>query len=490
MIEEQLETAPKREPAPSVEEVPRYVPPRGNIHKAQVYGLRELIRFRGNTLSVFPEAAFRWSVRTWRVLNRKVFVVNRPELVREAFQHKHQVLQRKSPQMRRALIPLLGDGLFVSDGDVWKHRRAAVAPIVHARHIETFFPIMVQTALEWREAWTRNAEAGKEIDIINEMGLLTAEVISRSVFGENLGRQYTGEIIAGFTEYQRHADQLAIADMLRLPKWFPRGYSRATLNAAKRIHDVIDGIIDKRREERESGRGTDDDSALIERLFESKDGDGNPFDREAVRNEAIVIFMAGHETTANTLSWAFYLISRADWARDALHRELDEVLQGRIPTYQDLQSLPYTRAIIEETLRLYPPVPILGRESTEATSVGECPVGKGALVATVPWLLHRNGDLWERPDDFVPERFLPGRPRPSKYQYIPFAVGPRICPGLTFGLVEAVTCLAILCQRFELTPLPGVEAEPTCRLTLRPGNTLHMRLRQRDRIPEETTASV
>jgi len=214
-------------------------------------------------------------------------------------------------------------------------------------------------------------------------------------------------------------------------------------------------------------------------LFAARDPDGRPFDRKAVRDEAIVIFMAGHETTANTLAWAFYLLSQADWARARVHEEIHRELGGREPTFADMGRLVYTRTVIEETLRLYPPVPILGREAIAPTRIADKEVPEGALVLVAPWLLHRNANLWPRPDDFVPERFLPGRPRPSKHQYVPFATGPRICPGMAFGLLEATLCLAVLAQRFDPTLAPGTDVRPVCRLTLRPGRHLPMRLVRR-----------
>ena len=471
------------ETAPAFPEVPAFTPPRGARRPRQAIGLSALLLFARDILSTFSANAYQRRLSHWNMLARDIFVCNAPDLVRDAFVTKHEAFQRKTPQMRTALAPLIGDGLFVSDNAVWRERRAAVAPIVHGRRLPAFFPVMVETALEWREAWRQKARAGRPVDVLEEMGCLTAEIISRTVFGRRLGRQYTGQIIRGFARYQRHVDQLAVAEMLKLPGWVPRWQSPIATAAVRQIHGVIDTIIDRHlageSDEEPTGADADGGGALIARLFAARDAEGRPFDRTAVRNEAIVIFMAGHETTANTLAWAWYLLSQADWARARLHEEVDRVLGGRVPTLEDMDRLVYAKAVIEETLRLYPPVPLLGREAQCPEHLDGKPVTEGSLVVVAPWLLHRNAHLWARPDDFVPERFLPGEPRPTKYQYVPFAIGPRICPGMQFGLVEATLCLALLAEAFDPALAPGVEVKPVCRLTLRPGKRLPMQLRPR-----------
>ncbi len=382
-------------------EVPVYTPPRGARRAKQAKGIASIVLLARDILSTFSANAYQRRISHWTLLGRDLIVTNEPDLVREAFVDRHEVLQRKTPQMRRSLAPLLGDGLFVSDGDTWRQRRAAVASIIHGRHLPRFFPVMLETALEWRDQWTAKADAGA-VDVLEEMGCLTAEIISRAVFGRQLGRPQTRRIIRGFARYQRHVDQLALADMLRLPAFVPRWQSPFARLAVREIHAVIDGIIDRHL----AGDGDASDAAngeqpLITSLFAARDPDGRPFDRQAVRDEAIVIFMAGHETTANTLAWAFYLLSQADWARARVHEEIHRELGGRKPTFADMGRLVYTRAVIEETLRLYPPVPILGREAIAPTRIADKEVPEGALVLVAPWLLHRNANLWPRPDDFV-----------------------------------------------------------------------------------------
>jgi cytochrome P450 len=185
--------------------------------------------------------------------------------------------------------------------------------------------------------------------------------------------------------------------------------------------------------------------------------------------------MAGHETTANALAWSWYLLSQAPGVEAKLHHELDSVLTGRPPTLADLPKLAYTRAIFEEAMRLYPPVPILPREAVHGENFKGLHIPKGSLVFVVPWLLHRHKKLWDKPDHFIPERFLPENSGAiSKFAYIPFSIGPRICAGMSFGLTEAILCLATLAQKFKLRLKPGYPVNPVCRLTLRPEGGLPM----------------
>lgn len=445
------------------------------IRKGPLGGPRNMMRiFADNILGIFLEADFSRPIHRLRVLARPIVVCNTPETVQEAFSQQHDAFQRKTPQMRHALAPLLGDGLFVSDGEIWKARRAAVAPIIHGRRVGTFAPVMAETARDWLAQW-QGRGPGAEIDALAEMGELTAEIIARTVFGRRLGREFTAAIVSGFVAYQRTVDQVDALSMAGAPDWVPRRQSRAARAALAQVHGVIDDILDRFAAQRKAGAA--DEAAVIGQLFDARDAQGRPWPREAIRNEAIVIFMAGHETTANTLAWAWYLLSRCARSRGKLEAELDRVLGARPPDLADVEALVFTRAVIEETLRLYPPVPVLGREAIAAGIIAGEAVTRGTLVLVVPWLLHRNSTVWTKRHAFMPERFDPAlAPRPSKHAYVPFATGPRICPGLTFGLTEAVLCLATLAQGFRLDLVEGAQVMPRCRLTLRPGDTLPMRL--------------
>ncbi|MBO6858971.1 MULTISPECIES: cytochrome P450 [Roseibium] len=427
-----------------------------------------------NFLSIWGVDDFQSRLRSKKIFTRELVICNRPDVVREAFQTNHEVLQRKSPQMRHALQPLLGDGLFISDTETWAKRRKVVAPIIHGSRVKGFAPIMIETIEEQRADWASQGE-GAEVDALADMAHLTAEIICRTIFGRQLGKDHAAEVVQGFSDYQRHIDQVDILSLFGLPEWLPRFRGRAIKKPVERIMTVLDKIIANYEAQKEKG-----EASVIGGLLEARDENGEPLSREAIISEAAVIFMAGHETTANTLAWAWFLLSQCDKSRANLQAELDTVLAGRSPTFQDVPNLPYTKAVIEETLRLYPPVPILAREAMADTSIGGKSVPKGSLVMVVPWLMHRNPVLWSKPDVFDPGRFLnPKSKKPNKYGYVPFSIGPRICAGLQFGMTEAILSLAILAQDFELKLKDGTDVQPVARLTLRPGENLPMTLHPR-----------
>jgi cytochrome P450 len=453
-----------------------FVPPFPERPKEPLPPLALLRAARRNLLAIWHEKSFEYQFFSTRVLARPLFVCNSPDTVAAAFINHHDSFERKTPQMRHALAPLLGDGLFISDGETWRRRRRIVAPIVHASRLPLFAPVMIEAAAEVAERWER-LPPGTPIDVLREMATLTAEIICRTVFGRRLGAEHAHLVASSFSTYQRLVGQLDLISLLGLPDWLPRLRAPAIRREAARIHRVLDDIIASCRARRANG-----DASMINLLFEARDEEsGEILDARALRNEAAVIFMAGHETTANSLAWTWYLLSQAPRVEERLHRELDAVLGGRLPTLEDVPLLVYTRAVFEEAIRLYPPVPLLGREALRGERIRNRPVPRGALVIIVPWLLHRHRKFWDRPDCFVPERFLPGqaglRPR---HLYIPFSTGPRICAGAAFGQTEAILCLATLAQRVRLALAPGAVVAPVCRLTLRPGERLPMLVYRRN----------
>ncbi len=452
-----------------------FVPPYPERPKEPLKLLALMATARRNFLAVFDEKCFEYQFFSTRVLNRKVFVCNSPDTVAQAFIALHESFQRKTPQMRHALSPLLGDGLFISDGDLWRHRRRIVAPIVHVSRLKLFAPTMVEAAQETAERWAALPD-GAPIDALRDMATLTAEIICRTIFGPRLGAEHATEIVAAFSAYQREVAQLDLPYMLGLPDWVPRFQAPSVYRAAKRIDRVLDDLIRRCEERLASG-----DQSMIQMLLEARDPEtGGRLDRRALRNEAAVIFMAGHETTANSLAWTWFLLSQAPDVEARLHAELAETLGGRVPNLDDVPRLVYTRAVFEEAIRLYPPVPLLGRQALRDESIRNRKIAAGSLLVVIPWLLHRHRQLWDQPDHFIPERFLPENAAArQRYSYIPFSVGPRVCAGQAFGMTEAILCLATLAQQVTLKLAPGAVVEPTCRLTLRPGDTLPMLVHHR-----------
>lgn len=414
-------------------------------------------------IGVWQEANYSAEFITTKLLRRRLFICNSPETVRQAFVENAAAFERKSPQMRHALEPLLGDGLFVSDGLVWKERRRAVAPVTHVSRMAELTPVMTEVVGEWSVKW-RALPENTEVDALEEMAEMTAEIICRTLFGRRLGGDAARQVVRAFTAYQAKVGQTAVAAMLRLPEWLCRIQAPGIRAEVRRIHAVLDGLI---------AAVLDGDEPCLVRAMAER----GAMDRTALRNETATLFMAGHETTANTLAWCWYLLSQDGGAATRLAEEARGVLGGRIAGFADVEKLPFTRAVIEESLRLYPPVPVLAREAMEPAVIGENWVEPGSLVLVIPWLLHRNPTLWDGPDEFRPERFL--GPPPARYSYVPFSLGPRVCTGQQFGLTESIIGLASLAQDFALTLRPGHAVMPVSRLTLRPGEHLPMRVGRR-----------
>lgn len=452
-----------------------FIPPFPYRHPAKLPLIRLMRLARRSFLDIWGAKDFEREFLHARVLRRDIYICNSPATVQAAFVEQPEAFERKSPQMRHALKPLLGDGLFISDGPVWKERRRVVAPVTHISRLANLVPPITEAAAERAAAWGTRDPA-QPIDMLAEMGHLTAEIISRTIFGRQLGGSAAATVVAAFADYQRVVSQTDLLSMLGLPDWLPRWQPLRARLAGRRIARVLDLLIDGVLSA--TGPG---EASLIRAMAEGVNpATGRPMDRAAIRNEAAVLFMAGHETTANTLAWAWYLLSQCPRARAAVQAEAD-ALGGRPAGFADMAALPYTRAVIEETLRLYPPVPLLAREAVTAGELNGRPIAKGSLVLAVPWLLHRHRKLWTDPDAFLPERFLPGGEAATKprYTWIPFALGPRVCTGAAFGLTEAVLCLATLAAGFAPRLAAGAVVHPVCRLTLRPGDTLPMHLDRR-----------
>jgi cytochrome P450 len=462
-----------------------FIPPYPHRFAEEPSTWQRIMAARRNLIGMWAEGAFEYDFIGTRILAQHVFVCNTPETVQYVFNTRNAVFERKSFVMRRMLGPLARDGLIISDGEVWRKRRKLVSPIIHSSNLSVFAPVMADTARETTERWAKLPEDAP-LDALSEMARLTAEIICRAIFGQALGQERADEIVGGFTEFQHSATLVDLPSLLGLPEWWPRFRPPSVSRSTRRIHRALDDIIATLRKRPDTER-----SSFIGQLFAARDEEtGEPLSDEAIRNEATVIFLAGHETTANTLAFAWFLVSQAPAVQARLHRELDHVLGNRPPTLADVPNLAYTRAVIEETLRLYPPIPILARQALADDVIEGQKVPKNSLLMVVPYLLHRKRTLWHRPDHFMPERFLPGGSGvPSKWAYLPFSIGPRTCAGMSFGLNEAVICLATLAQRFTLELEPGHVVAPVCQGSLRPGHTLPMRLHHRKRPPVSAPAA-
>ena len=314
-----------------------YIPPFPPRHSQGLSTLQLLRKGRENLLSIWSTNDFECKTIQAKLLRQHIVIANSPETVRQAFVTANSSFEPKSHLMKRALKPLVGDGLFISDGETWRTRRRIVGSVIHGSRVPEFTPLMIEAMIELREQWTRQLhlpaiDRSNRIDMLNEMAKLTAEVISRAIFGQQLGKEHAQDIAEGFKDYQKNIGAFNLLPLLGLPDKLTYLFTRGIRRSAKRITTVLDNLVDGHFQQ----LSTNEKSVLG--ILSTDTPKGKTLDRQAIRNEAAVIFMAGHETTANCLAWAYFLLSQSPACEKKLHQEIDSVLGGRLPTFADVYA--------------------------------------------------------------------------------------------------------------------------------------------------------
>jgi cytochrome P450 len=426
---------------------------------------------RDNASIAYAPEDFSADIIAQRILWRRMFVINQPEAIRHILLD-NAANYTKSEVGRRLLEPGLGRGLLTSEGETWRRHRRIMAPAFDPRSVAGYVPVMTEVTQALLAKWDVLAEP-READVAGAMMHATLHIISRAMFSSD-SDEIVDVVEAGVNLYQTKV-QPTLADFLHLPQWLAR-----LIAPFPRIFDEFDIKVDELLTER--GRAPEaEPKDLLARLIYARDAEtGGGMTAKEVRDQVVTIFMAGHETTAQALSWTFYLLSQHPDVERKLHDELATVLAGRTPHSEDLAQLRYTRMVIEESMRLFPPAYIIGRQPVGDDEVlGHC-IPAGSAVLILPWLLHRKPALWEDPDRFDPERFAPERAaRRPRFAYMPFGAGPRICIGGAFAMAEAMIILAAIAQRYRLRLKPGYPVEPQGLITLRPRHGLRMTLERR-----------
>jgi cytochrome P450 len=361
-------------------------------------------------------------------------------------------------EVTRALSNGLGDGLLTSHGEAWKRSRKIVAPALKRSRISSYAQSMVTAT----DAYVKTIQTGEQRDIHRDMMHLTLDIVAATLFGADVASD--AETIGHSLEALMEEFILSARTWRRLvPEWIPTPSKLRARKHVSGIDETLYAIIAKRREE---GLGED----LLSLLLAATTEDGEKLNDEQLRNEALTLFVAGHETTALALGYAIYLISRHPEVEAALHAELDEVLSGRLPTADDTRSLPWTTAIVNETMRLYPPAWAIGRETIKPWTYNghEFPVGSQFIMPQ--WVVHRDPRFWDNPGVFQPQRFIDGGPS-HRFAFFPFGGGGRICVGNHFAMMEMVLVLATLYQRVRFESDGELQLQPS--VTLRPIGGIH-----------------
>lgn len=360
---------------------------------------------------------------------------------------------------------LLGEGLLTSDGALWRRERRLAQPAFHRQRIAGFATTMTEATAQMLERWQDYAQSGQAFDIAAEMTRLTLAVVGRTLFSTD---------VSGEASTVRKNLYIALEHInyelshFTLPERVPTPGNLRYFRAVRALDTVVHEIIDERRQ---SGEDRGD---LLSMLMLARDEEtGESMSDAQLRNEVMTLILAGHETTANTLTWTWYLLAQHPDVEHRLHEELASVLNGRTPTLEDLPRLPYARMILDEALRLYPPAWGMSRKTVNADEIRGYAIPAGAELAVVQYVTHRHPDFWENPEQFDPERFTPersaGRPH---FAYFPFGGGPRLCIGNTFALMEAHLILAMMAQTYSPRLVPNQRVVPEPIITLRPRDGL------------------
>lgn len=364
---------------------------------------------------------------------------------------------------------LLGDGLVASTGDLWRRQRKLMAPFYTPKGVQAYAELMVRDGARLVERWQDLASKGTEVEISEEMAFVTASIILKAMFSTETMESIhqikdAVETMITFVTSQQTS--------VPLPLWVPTSRNRKYVAARDLVHRLIGGLIAQRRGLDEA-QWPDD---LLSRLMKARDEEtGQAMSENLLRDESITTFFAGHETTARTMTFAWYALATNPKVTERLHEELDRVLGGRPPTADELRQLPYTLQVIKEVLRLYPAAPFYVRDAIGPDQLGPFDVPAGAAVMLSPYYTHRHPDFWENPEVFDPDRW--SREQESarhSHAYHPFAAGPRICIGNNFSLLESHLLLAMLAQRFTPKLRTGFEARWVMQGTLGLENGLPM----------------
>lgn len=403
-----------------------------------------------------------------RVGPYRLLYVNHPDLVHELLVVKHASFAKG--RILDQARDIFGQGLLTSEGELHRRQRRLIQPAFHRRRIEAYATAMAADAADTAARW----QDGATVDIAREMMLLTLRIVARSLFSLDVEDREAREVGRALDALVG-AFELTVNPFRRLMEKLPIPSIRRARQGLETLDALVYGLIDERR--RTGGSGGED---LLSLLLDARDEEGGGMDDRQVRDEVLTLFLAGHETTANALTWSWFLLARHPEAAARFRAEVDTVLGDRLPGADDVPRLVATRQVLAESMRLYPPAWAISRRAIEPVEIGGFPLTPGTGVLASQWVAHRDPRFFPDPLSFRPERwtesFEAGLP---KLAYFPFGGGPRLCIGLGFAWMEGILLLATLGRRWTMDLVPGLPVEPDPRITLRPKHGVQVILKRR-----------
>jgi cytochrome P450 len=401
----------------------------------------------------------------------QLYFVADPACIEEILVKKPEAFRKD--RTSRLLSRVVGNGLLVNEGESWRRQRRLLQPAFHQRQLQSYAAVMVGAIERASAAW----QAGQVRDVHEDMMGVTLNIVAETLFGADVSADagHMGRIISDLME--EFGRILGLAARFQPPAWVPTPANRRLRASARKVDEVILGIIDARRR-RPNDAGQDD---LLSLLIRARDEDGGAMTDAQVRDEAVTLFLAGHETTALALTYSLYLLATHPECQSRLADELERVLGGRTPGLGDLDKLEVTDAVVLEAMRLYPPAWVVARQALTDVEIGGAHFPAGAEFVMSPWVVHRDPKTFDAPEAFEPERWRDDLARRlPRFAYFPFGGGPRVCIGNRFAMMEAKLVLAVAMQRFRFEPTPDTELTLLPSVTLRPRRGVRLRLAARN----------
>jgi cytochrome P450 len=405
-----------------------------------------------------------------RIGNFRTLFINHPDLIEDVLVNKARLYHKG--RILQSNKYLFGEGLLTSEGDFWLRQRRLAQPAFHRERINAYAATMADYTEQMLAMW----RGGEERDVHEEMMNLALRIVGKTLFDADVTRdaKEVGETLDILLEIAANFGRTVL-----VPLWVPTPRNLRAKLGVRRLEKVIYRIIAERRAGGREGAGLDRGD-LLSTLLQVQDEDGTRMSDRQLRDETITLFLAGHETTANTLSWTWWLLAQNPAVEKRFHEELDGVLGGRAPTAEDLPKLPYLGHVLTESLRLYPTAWGMARLAAEEHEIAGYPVHTGYGVAFAQWVVHRDARWFDAPLEFRPERWENSLAKQlPRFAYFPFGGGPRQCIGNTFALMEASVVLATVGQRFRFALVPGHKVVPLASITMRPRNGIRARLETR-----------
>jgi cytochrome P450 len=431
--------------------------------------LRLLWRREKDLLSLLPDLAYREMVTPLGYTRRGILLVNDPQWVNRILTD-HDTFP-KNDLFVEALEDLVGNSMFVTSGDTWRRQRKMVDPAFSHMRINRAFEFMAAAVDDFEARLRRDAASGARFSLDAAMSHLTADVITRTIFSVPLEGQTSQEVFDDFMHFERQVGSIDIKRLLWDRPWSPSTQPEAVRAACARIRQHLGVMLDARLEH-------PDYDDIAGAVLEARDTDtGAPFTREELIDQLGVFFLAGHETTASSLTWAFFILSQRPDVVTRIRAEVRAVVGDGPVLLEHTKRLPYVRNFFREVLRLYPPITFLPRVAAKDTDIAGRRVKRGTMLMIAPWSIHRHVKLWKDPELFDPDRFLPEREAEQvPGAYLPFGAGPRICVGAAFATIETALIIARLARAFDFDAIDPGTVRPYARLTTRPAVEIEMRV--------------